>query len=200
MGDFNVFYNALDFLYNFIELAITMLPLFTCIAAIIFIISFIGFLIGKRENHKKLVDFIKAPAMAMLLGGIAIAGISLIIFYLPKQVIPSTYDFEEISIKRTSDSKALVIKDKEAIDEFKKIFDGYACRRRTESDSIIGYNSDDFFIYVPMFDNGKMALLQFAVKKDYAEEMISDSKFTYVIKGNQQQLKISDFINRHLKI
>lgn len=191
-----------EILVSCTKFIIGILQFFLFIGCFCLLYSFVKFLIHKRKDKRKVIDFIKSRNTLVMLSAIAVSCIALKLFYLPQEVMPDKYIFKEIWIAANSSLNAdpIIIKDEEKLKEFKDIFRGYLCKRSISSDYNIDGDPSTDFIDLSVGYNNRFTPLHFIINREHQYRYTgANVDFFYEIQGDKQQLaeKVFDFVNNN---
>jgi hypothetical protein len=197
-----------EMLVGFFKFIAGVLTFVSCIVPIILLVSFIVFLVHKKEEGKKLSSFFKSKLFLSSICVLLVTGIGLIIFYAPYKVIPDVYEIDSMTIKVVNDSVGfsgdnITINDKDKINEFRKIFSGQICRRSFDSGGTTLDGKDDSFILIDFVasEKSKSTLQHFIVKNNIRRYTAWNTDFIYMVEDKNHQLsqKVFDFVDRYGK-
>ncbi len=160
-------------------------------------------IIRKIRDKRRFFSAIKDRDILVMSGALMAACIGLLLFYLPQPVLHDNISFNEISVQKygtLSESKRIVLKDEEALDEFRELFSGQRCRRSFDSGSTL-IDTDTVFIDLVAFEDDKRAFpLHFIVAGDRIRRYnAGNTDFIYVVEDKEKLLpeKIFKYIKIH---
>ncbi|HYF81952.1 MAG TPA: hypothetical protein VEB00_02845 [Clostridia bacterium] len=189
-----------EMLVAVIKFLVELLPFICIISAGGLIYSIICIL----RNKGSLRYSIKDKKILFPLGGLLVSCIGLILFYLPQQVMHDSYSFDEISIRihgSSSESERITIRDKEELEEFKRIFSGQICSRSLDSGSTI-IDSDTVYVDFTVFDIDKVFPIHFIVSQgNLRRYTAANTDFIYTVKDDEHILadKVFRYAEKHIE-
>jgi hypothetical protein len=158
-------------------------------------------IIYKIKNKRRMTCFSKDILTLILLGSLLVSCIGLILFYMPQQVLPDEYNFDEISIRiitPSSETDRITIKDKEGLDEFRELFRGSICRRSDDLGRTTLYLETVCFIDLTVFDRGRVSPLHFVVTQGKLRRYTAgNTDFIYIIEDDEHLLASRVFNYAH---
>jgi len=169
------------------------------------LIAIIDMLIYYIKNKSEPGIFIIKKYIKVLSIGIFLPSIFLLLFYKAHPVFPNNYIFNKITLEYVStndiEGERITITDEKALVEFRKIFEGYCCRRTLLSRN---NTTNTYKIYCDfLVNNGdKSSPIHFIFTQDEIIRYIgANTNFFYIIKDDQFLLanRIIDYFNKYYK-